>query len=111
MTKTEKIRLNKDFLWMYRRGKSFVDPALVTYFNIKGRSAQRIGITAGKKIGGAVQRNRAKRIISAAWREVSSEISTPVDIIFVARARILTLKSTQVAEIMRQHLKSAGLMS
>ena len=46
---------------MYARGKSYVNQALVLYV-LKTRSKRtRVGLTATKKIGHAVQRNRARR--------------------------------------------------
>ena len=67
------IRENRDFVRLYKRGKSQVDPLLVTYALKSRRSCTRVGVTASKKVGGAVQRNRAKRVIRAA-RQVSMYI-------------------------------------
>lgn len=97
---------NRDFLRLYRRGRSAVSPTLVTYARRGGRkNLRRIGITASKKVGGAVRRNRAKRLIRAAWREV--EPSTPYgwDIIFVARARTAGAKMQEVRSAMANHLR------
>jgi ribonuclease P protein component len=106
----EKFKLNKEFRRMYGKGKCLVDPALVTYLIRSGRKDFRLGITCGKKVGGAVQRNRARRLICAAYREVIKEIKYPIDVVFVARSRILTLKSTDVASIMRQQFIREGLI-
>lgn len=95
---------------MYGRGKCLVHPSLVTYIIRSGRKDFRLGITSGKKIGGAVSRNRARRIIAAAFRDVIKEIKYPVDVVFVARTKILTLKSTDVASIMRQQFINEGLI-
>jgi len=37
------------------------------------KQINRIGISASKKIGGAVQRNRAKRVVREAWRQIDAE--------------------------------------
>ncbi len=37
------------------------------------KTVNRIGISASKKIGGAVQRNRAKRVIREAYRQIERE--------------------------------------
>ena len=95
---------------MYGKGKCHVDPALVTYIIKSGRKDFRLGITSGKKVGGAVQRNRAKRLICAAFRDVIKEIKYPIDVVFVARSKILALKSTDVASIMRQQFIREGLI-
>ena len=59
------IRRNGEFGRVYARGKSYVNQALVLYV-LKTRSKRtRVGLTATKKIGHAVQRNRARRAIVA----------------------------------------------
>ncbi len=104
-----KLRLNKEFKRVYGRGKTFVDPNIVIYVLKTGLPECRIGITTGKKIGCAVERNRARRIITAAFRACLPEIQEGCDIVFVARTRILRRKSTQIAEIMSRHLSETGI--
>ncbi len=63
------IRRNGEFGRVYARGKSYVNQALVLYV-LKTRSKRtRVGLTATKKIGHAVQRNRARRVMKAAIDE------------------------------------------
>lgn len=65
------IKTNKDFRTAYYRGKSQVHPALVTYARRNRQKVTRIGITTGKKLGTAVQRNRCRRVIREAYRGFS----------------------------------------
>ena len=86
MQKTIVLTLNKDYRRLYYKGKSAVDPALVTYAlrnRIPGQN--RIGITVTKKIGKAVIRNRCKRVIRAAYRLLEPQLPEGWDFIFVAR--------------------------
>ena len=53
---------NYEFRRVYARGKSAVRPSLVPYCMKRGSAPPRIGITASKKIGNAVKRNRARRL-------------------------------------------------
>ena len=99
------IRENRDFVRLYKRGKSQVDPLLVTYALKSRRSCTRVGVTASKKVGGAVQRNRAKRVIRAAWRELAPTVPEGYDLIFVARGRTTTCKMQQVRRVMAIHLQ------
>lgn len=109
--KLQKFKLNKDFRRLYGRGKSFVSPCLVTYVLRSRNQGVRFGITVSKKLGGAVQRNRAKRIITAAFRNICPEIEGGYEFCFVARTRILSMKSTEVERILRAHLAKAGVFS
>lgn len=110
MNSIEKIKENRDFRRIYARGKSVVCPYVVIYYMKNRYNNNRFGITAGKKIGGAVSRNRAKRVITAAFKECLPDILLGYDFIIVARTRILSVKSTVVANAMHKLFKSADLL-
>ena len=105
------IKQNRDFHRIYRRGKCAVAPALISYVCLRREGGLRIGITSSKKIGGAVVRNRARRVIRAAFRECAPYLhaDASADIIFVARTQTAKQKSTDVARAMLAQLASAGL--
>ena len=111
MPKVQKLKQNSDFRRSYGRGKSFSEPALVTYVLKNNRAGVcRYGITTGKKIGNAVTRNRCRRVISAAFSEISGQVSGGWDIVFVARYRTSREKSTEIKGIMTRQLKNAGVI-
>lgn len=103
------LNLNKDFRRLYGRGRSYIHPALVTYVLKNRAGCCRIGITASKKIGNAVKRNRARRVITAAWRQNLPNVDNRYDLVFVARTRATQIKSTEMERVMRSHLQAAGL--
>ena len=105
---TEKLKLNKQFRRLYGRGKSFVHKGFVTYILPNKAGSISYGITVSKKLGGAVERNRAKRLISAAFRQCRPNIKRGFDMVFVARTGIFLYKSYEIAEVMSAHLKSVG---
>lgn len=107
MEKLEKIKESYIFRRAYKKGKSLVSPYVVVYMLKNRRNNIRLGITAGKKIGKAVARNRAKRVIFAAFRQILPQIPMGYDYVIVARTRILTVKSTAVAESLLKLLNSA----
>lgn len=94
----------------YYRGKSFADPALVVYVMKNRAGVCRVGITVSKKIGNAVERNRSRRIIRAAFAVVSKEYDIGnKDIVLVARSKTKRLKSTHIESVMRNLFDKAGL--
>ena len=106
-----KLNMNKDFRRLYGRGHSQAHPLLVTYVMRTKRKVVRYGITVSKKIGCAVERNRARRVIEAAMHECMKEIDCGgVDIVFVARTKTPVHKSGDVAAVMRKHLLAEGLI-
>ncbi len=104
-----KLKSNPDFRRIYGRGKSFVAPEIVTYIVSTNRDVCRIGITTAKKVGCAVERNRARRVITAAFRDCLPNITKGCDIVFVARRRILKAKSHEIAQIINKHLSDFGV--
>ncbi len=109
--KSQKLNLNKDFRRLYARGHSYVHPAVVSYIIPNNKNIIRYGITTGKKIGCAVMRNRARRLIEAAATECFAKMSLQgADIVFVARSRTVSVKSTDIKIALEQHFKAEGLL-
>ena len=100
---------NKDFRTLYYRGKSRVHAGLVTYVRRNRLGYPRVGITTGKKVGCAVQRSRARRVIRAAFQPLFPLVGG-YDIVFVARVRTSEMKSTQLAPVIRRHLEELGVI-
>lgn len=68
-------------------------PSVVLYYyKTKGRKSNRLGITVTKKIGGAVRRNRARRVIFEAYRLLEPQLPTGYDFVIVARTRATSVK-------------------
>lgn len=110
MNKVKILKENRDFHRLYRRGKSLVTPELVIYFSKNRKSETRFGITTGKKIGNAVKRNRARRIIRAAFYDISEKLKGNYDFVFVARGKTPYLKSTDINRAMAKVFKESNLI-
>ena len=72
----------------------------------------RVGITVSKKVGNAVERNRSRRIIRAAFRSVMSsyEPEGTYDFVLVARTKTKYLKSTHVEKALIECLGQVGVI-
>ncbi len=108
----------------YKKGKKAIAPTIAVYVlpdyrkralmkaNPEKKYINRIGLTVGKKIGGAVERNRAKRIIRHAYRNIDTD--TPVRtgnlIVLVAREAISGKKTADVEKELRRALKKLELI-
>ena len=104
------ITHNNEFTRAYLRGKSYVHPYIVVYV-VKNRAHRtRVGLTATKKVGKAVVRNRARRVMRAALCEVLPADVGAVDIVLVARGATPRLKSTQLVPVLKKLFKKAGLL-
>ncbi len=104
------LKQNTEFHRAYARGKAKISPMLVTYVVKNRGQGCRIGITAAKKLGSAVERNRCRRIIRAAFSSISPLCSGNYDIVFVARFKTKKKKSSDLIPVMRQHLTELGVI-
>ena len=106
---TLSIKKDYEFRRIYKKGRSFVNPAIVVYIQKNRTGGNRVGITTSKKIGGAVQRNRARRIIRAAYRALENRLPGGYDFVFVARGRTCSLKTQDVQRAIGGIFASAKL--
>lgn len=111
MKKIISLCKNYEFQRLYRRGKSSVKPTLVMYAARNKEERIRLGITAGKKIGGAVCRNRAKRRIRELFRITQDEFKLGVDICIVARGRILNAPYEKLVKDFRSAAEELSLFA
>lgn len=56
----------------------------------------RLGVTASRKVGRAVVRNRVKRLVREFFRQYASSIQPPVDVVVIARPQAAKLKFDEV---------------
>lgn len=110
MEKILPITRNNDFRRAYKRGKSHVSPLLVAYVLKNRLGCTRVGITTSKKIGNAVVRSRARRVLREAYRGLIGRVKPGYDLVFVARGRTPAAKSTQVQRHMERQLMAAGIL-
>lgn len=69
----------------------------------------RLGLSVSKKLGGAVQRNRAKRVLRAAYDSVKGDLRTGNLIVLSPRNALLSAKSTDVARELYRAFSDLGL--
>jgi ribonuclease P protein component len=85
MGKIIKIKKNREFQKIYHKGRYAVSKALVIYMQPNLLNVNRIGITASKKYGKSVKRNRIRRLIRESYHVLQDKIRQGYDFIIVAR--------------------------
>ena len=109
MLHTITLNQNKEFRRAYYRGKTFTTPVVVVYALKNHKGLNRIGLTATKKVGNAVQRNRARRVLREAYRLLEPQLPVGYDYVFVARTRTVFVKTPEVQRAMRYALGKLNL--
>ena len=82
----EKLKKRWEFQRGYRKGQKYWNREFVIYVYRNTFNSTRLGITASKKIGKSVHRNRAKRLIREVFRLSKERIRPGYDIVVVGRA-------------------------
>ena len=108
--KLNTLNKNFQFLRAYKSRLCFTSPLIVTYVVMKKGGGIRLGITTGKKVGCAVDRNRARRIVRAAATQLLSGVSANCDIVVVCRRAAAGAKSTDIEKVLRERLTAAGVL-
>lgn len=102
---------NREFSRIYAKGKSYVHPQVVLYVLKNKNRPTRVGFTATKKIGNAVKRNRARRVMKEALAPHLPADAKGFDLVLVARGQTPQLKSTQLSKTIAKLMQKAGLTS
>jgi ribonuclease P protein component len=93
--KRRRLSRSGEFDRVYRDGSSNATRHLVLYAFPRGDDGDgsdvRLGVSASRKIGGAVQRNRAKRALREAFWSIAERVPKRYDFVIVARPEISEL--------------------
>lgn len=106
-----KFRLTRstDFKRVRQFGKSFADPLIVLVILPNEQGKPRLAVSAGRSLGGAVERNRAKRLLREAIRPNIPSIVPGWDCLFLARRPMLEASFQELQSAVMSLLHQAHL--
>ncbi len=99
MQRKFRLTRSEDFKRVRRSGKSYAHPLVVLIVQSHDQPRVKIGVAAGRTVGTAVYRNRAKRLLREAMRSLIPNIASGLDLILIARPGLVsaTLEDTHRA--------------
>jgi ribonuclease P protein component len=99
------------FRSVFSTGRSYAQGTVVLYVakRTTGAGPARAGLVVSRKVGGAVARNRAKRLLREALRLEGKELPEGLDLVVVARPSVAEASYREVAADIRDVLNAAGL--
>ncbi|MFA4964805.1 MAG: ribonuclease P protein component [Thermoleophilia bacterium] len=100
-SKRPRLSRSSDFQRIYRQGSSTASRFLVLYSFRRpadaGAEGPRLGLSVSKKLGGAVVRNRVKRLLREAYQGCAGHLAEEYDLVVIARPQLLELVARENA--------------
>jgi ribonuclease P protein component len=102
LARTDRVRRRAEYRLIQARGRRVHTPHFVILMYPSAGTAPRLGITVTRKIGGAVERNRVKRVVREVFRRNRASFPVACDVVFIAKAGAPVLGYADVlAEVVR----------
>jgi ribonuclease P protein component len=107
-----KFRLarSEDFKRVRRSGKSYAHPLVVLIVQTHDQPRLKVGVTAGRTVGTAVYRNRAKRLLREAMRTLIPNIVPGLDLILIARPGLVSASLEETRQALLNLLQRAQIL-
>jgi ribonuclease P protein component len=90
------LRKRSEFLRVSQKSQKFAGPFFILLYSQGASEVSRLGITVTKKVGGAVTRNRIKRLCREYFRRHRHLLGRPYDIVLIARGPAARAASTEI---------------
>ena len=109
--RTSRLAQSRDFARIRQQGERLAQGCLIANWNrLPEGTPPRLGVVTSKRIGGAVQRSRARRLLREAFRQHQHDLARPVELVLVARNSIAGKKLADVEKDFLSALKRAGVL-
>jgi ribonuclease P protein component len=111
LSRTERVRRRPEFERAYETGRRIHGRYMMIFLAPNGGTTPRLGVAATRKLGGAVERNRAKRLARELFRR--HKIADPLDVVVVPRREMLdapfaSLEADYLDALARRNQASTG---
>ena len=106
-----RLAQSRDFARVRQTGERLAYGCLIANWSkLPADKPPRLGVVTSKKIGGAVQRSRARRLLRESFRLHQHELTPPVELVLVARNSIAGKKFADVEKDFLAAMKRAKLL-
>ena len=109
--RSSRIKQGRDFLRLKQQGERMtIGCLIVNWLRLNEGTCSRLGVVTSSRIGGAVVRNRARRLMRESFRLNQQRLAQPLDLVLVARQSIAGKTYAQVEKDLLTSLGKAGLL-
>jgi ribonuclease P protein component len=112
LPRARRIKQGRDFTRAKLEGKRAANGCLIANWLVlpETTAASRVGVITSRKVGDAVKRSRARRLLREAFRVHQADLARPVDLVLVARSSIVGKTFAEVEKDLLGALNRAGLL-
>jgi ribonuclease P protein component len=106
-----RLKQGREFALVRQQGERIANGCLIANWRrLSAGAPSRLGVITARKIGGAVVRNRARRLLRESFRLHQQDLGAPVELVLVARASIVGKRFSDVERDFLSTLRKAGLL-
>lgn len=111
LARFQRLTRPSQFRAVYDKGRKVVGRGLILWALPSSAPGIRLGVVASRRVGGSVQRNRARRLLREAFRLHRFEMKGPADVVIVARSSLLEAGRSEVEADLFRTAQRAGLFA
>jgi ribonuclease P protein component len=100
----QRLRTGVEFDAVFKRGVRLDGRLFLLVAAANGRALDRLGLAVSRRVGGAVERNRARRLLREGFRRVERAGAPGLDLVAVARAPLARRGQAEVARELRERV-------
>jgi ribonuclease P protein component len=111
LNRAARLQQSRDFARVRQQGERLAQGCLIAnWHKLPDGASPRLGVVTSKKIGGAIERSRARRLLRESFRQHQHEFVQPVELVLVARNSIAGKKFAGVEKDFLAALRRASLL-
>ena len=110
MKRGSRLTRSEDIYRVRQSGQTYVHEAIVLGKLPNKINQNRVAIIAGRSVGGAVQRNLAKRRMRSAFQSIQKDLIQGFDLVVIGRQTILSIDYWSLESALKMLFERAGLM-
>src|SRR5580765_1438842 len=112
LSRGSRLKHGRDFARLKKSGQRAVNGCLIAnWLALSAGNRSRLGVVVSSKVGNAVIRSRAKRLLRESFRIHQHELRQPLDLVLIARASIVGHDLARVEKDFLTTLRRAGLLN
>jgi ribonuclease P protein component len=110
LSREQRLTRSSLFRETYEQGRRWTGRYMVLWLRSGEGAALRLGVVSSRKVGGAVARVRARRLLREAYRRIRYRFSGPYDVILVSRRSLLEARWEDINRELLDLAQKAGLL-